>query len=116
MKPIKCPYDKLTLSVATISALTKIETYIEKIGEEQAGKNLEATAENLVNLVQDNNACASFHKISVDTLVNSPNYETLKNEFQERSINNTILELEEKLELTNKEAWAILLINEVGLL
>jgi len=54
-----------------------------------------------------NISVAEHHGISVEKLVDSPNYKILCREYEENIIYKFVKKLEEKFGITEKEAWAI---------
>lgn len=97
---IQCPYDKLTLKVAILSAGPKLEKISdEKI--EEWGKTQRAD--------MSKDAIAKFHGITVKDLINSPNYEILKSEYEASAVENALEFFRTEIGLDHKEAWAILM-------
>ena len=54
-----------------------------------------------------NKKIAEFHGISVEGLLNSPNYKILCQEYGERVIRQLIKNLQEKFGLTDQQSWAL---------
>ena len=105
---MECPYDKLTLQVAIISASGKIEKFVKEHGEDALADKLNALAPHAATGAVYNQLVADFHGISVETLVNSPNYSKLKEEHMVNLYQKAIGILETDVSLTNKEAWAVI--------
>jgi hypothetical protein len=112
---VNCPYDKMTLTIALLGIEKKLEKYeqdhgagaVERLFVDKKVMPPESGAEL-------NRQASEHHGISVETLVNSPNYATLKQEYAEHMIGKAVATLEENLGLSNVEAWAMLLANELG--
>lgn len=51
---------------------------------------------------------AEYHGISVEKLLNSPNYNTLCREYEENILKKLSKKLVEKFGITDKEAWALI--------
>jgi len=101
MSEITCPYDKITLQIALLGLEKKMadDTLAEKINSKLSNF-----------LIEDksvlNKKIAEYNGIEVIDLINSPNYDTLKQEFSETLIHKSIEVLKEET-FTDKEAWAL---------
>ena len=114
MAEIQCPYDQMTLKITLLSAGMKIKKFLETHSEDEFVAMLTAIAPGIEDMGGYNRGAAAFHGITVDTLVNSPNYEKMKDEFQNALVGKAIDVLTKKVSLTDKEAWAVLTANELG--
>lgn len=54
-----------------------------------------------------NKAIAEYHGISVEKLVDSPNYKILCQEYEENTVYQLVKKFIEKFGITEKEAWAL---------
>ena len=107
---VECPHDKLALQIAMLSASRKIEEYEKKNGEGSMIKKIEEAKLEAPQSVADlNKSTAEFHGITVEQLINSPNYNKLKEEFGESAIERLLKFLNAEFELSNPEGWAILM-------
>lgn len=113
---ISCPYSALELQMAMISAANKFEAYEKEHGEASVTKQLAALPgmPAAKSRAEYNQIVADHHGISVDVLVNSPNYEKLQSEHTESIVGHTIRFLETTFGFDNKEAWAIVAHDEVA--
>lgn len=99
---MKLPYSKLDLLVALLSIKE------DKISVE---KGEEITEEILERRLPSDNArinilIAEHNGISVIDLINSPNYQTLCQEYVDSVYTELVTKLAEAFELTEKQAWA----------
>lgn len=101
---IKIPYSALELRCALLGLDG------EKFSEEKM-KELEVELKELFcppeEIKDKNKKVAEYHGISVETLVNSPNYKVLCQEYVEDIICQFIKKIIEKFDITDKEAWAL---------
>lgn len=100
---MEIPYNEWDLRIALISLdenkLT--EEKFKELGTELAEK-ISANGKDL------NTKIAEYHGISVEALIKSPNYEILCEEYKERVIREFANKIMEKLEITEKQAWALI--------
>ena len=103
MSVIKCPYDETTLKLALLGLDKKMED------EELTKKISIRLSESLpaYDKIELNKKIAQYNGISVLDLINSPNYDTLKQEYYQNIINKAIVILKEE-SFTDKEAWALI--------
>lgn len=104
---MECPYDKITLQIALITASKKFEEYEKANGEGYKDEIVNSLATENKSL---NIAVAEHNGITVDQLINSPNYQLLKTEYMNDLMLKFMSSLKLKINLTDKEAWAILCI------
>ena len=98
---LKIPYTLWDLRMAMISL-------DESKFDEKKLKEVEDEFETPSNDKKDlNKQIADHHGISVEKLTDSPNYKVLCQEFQEHKIYQFVNILISKLEITEKEAWAL---------
>jgi len=104
MSEITCPYDKITLQIALLGLETKMadDTLAEKINSRLSDFLIDDKA-------VLNKKIAEHNGIEVIDLINSPNYETLTQEFSKTLIHKAIDILKEET-FTDKEAWALVAI------
>ena len=57
-----------------------------------------------------NKKAAEFHGITVEQLINSPNYKILSDECIGQFIKQLVEKLQERLGITDKQAWAFILV------
>jgi len=102
MAEMVCPYDKVTLQLALLG----IE---KKMDKEDLAKRVESRMSEF--LVTDkaelNKKLAEHNGIEVIDLINSPNYETLKEEYS-KSLMMKALDILKEESFSDKEAWALL--------
>lgn len=101
---LHCPYDKMTLTMALISASRKAET----VDPEAFGARLNAIAPDVVDQASANAAAALFHGIGLEALMSSASYEELMDRYYRRNFEAAIAILKD-YGLTDKEAWAFLI-------
>lgn len=99
---IKIPYSSMELRVALLN-------FDENKFSEDKIKELKSEFEDLSNDKDQNKRVAEYHGISVEQLINSPNYKVLCEEYGESIIYEFVKKLKEKFETTDKEAWALVL-------
>lgn len=103
-----CPHDKLTLTVALLSAGRKLE----KLEAEGKGAAIIESLQNLATCITDmakfNQEVAAWHGVTVECMVNSPNYTAMQEKFREHLFIMAIDKLT-AAGFDNKEAWAVLL-------
>lgn len=100
---MKIPYSKNELLIA----LTGIdEKKLSKEILEKLKKELDTSVPK--NPAEVKLKMAEHHGISVEVLVNSPNYKILAEEYQVYSMHSVIKKIVEMTDLTVKQAWALL--------
>ena len=105
---LSCPYDKLSLMTALFTADAKLVAYEKEHGE----GSIESAMTFLPSVktgADENRAAAEYHGITVEGLINSPNYKILKEEFAASFISKGLARLKENFGLDDKEAWAIVM-------
>ena len=102
---MECPHSEFDLNIATLSLGSKVDI-LETIAQDNVFDNWLKENEKYANKAELNQGVAESNGISVETLINSPNYSTLTNEFKSHKLYTLIAMLEEK-GLTNQEAWAL---------
>jgi hypothetical protein len=108
---LKCPHDELTLRIASLSMSRKIEKFLEEKGEENFTKILDSISDVVPETLTRKSA--EFHGITVDQLINSSNYEKLTDSFLSDLMGKIIVKLGKEIGLENKEAWALILNNQL---
>ncbi len=102
---IEIPYDELELKIALIGIdlkkfnkkrIMKLKSEFKLAGLIPGGKK------------DLNKKIAEYHGISAKELINSTNYKVLREEYQKNLVNKFISKFVEKLDITKKQAWAIL--------
>ena len=101
---MKIPYDEISLKLAIMSLSTKIEN--KEIDLDELKNKLEKKLGAPVEGALLNKKIAEELGISVLGFINSPNYKTLKEEYEFNYLKKFVGHLEE-FGLTNKESWAI---------
>jgi hypothetical protein len=102
---IKIPYDKWDLKFALFGVMGKVDE--EKI--EQCGAEIKKRfGSDMENKAELNRKIAESNGITLEMLVNSPNYEILKSEYAKMMWLQLVKLIKEQLNLTDKEAWAVL--------
>ena len=101
---INLKYSQLELDVALIGIISTLE---------KSQDILEEVSKDLKNVFGENQAevnvkIAEFHGISLPDLINSPNLEILSKVYSEHCTHLLKDKLMEKLNISDKEAWAIL--------
>ena len=104
---MNCPYDELTLKIALMSGASKLEKYLNEHGDQAVTAAIDKVIPSQTMSLTE--ATAKHHGVDVNTLVNSPNYATMKAEYQAHSISQLIGVFESVIGLENKEAWAVVL-------
>lgn len=112
---MNCPYDKMTLQIALIGAANKMEMYLKENGEGSEDKIAEKlnSLSSASDRAQYNRLTAEHHGISVEALINSPNYVVLQSEYTAHLFNQAVSFLQEGLKLEHKEAWAVLMSDQL---
>lgn len=100
-----CPYDEMTLKIALITASSKFEAFEKANGTAYRDEIVGSLATENKSI---NAAVAEHHGIAVEQLINSPNYQLLKTEYMNGLMLKFMESLKLKLNLTDKEAWAML--------
>lgn len=106
---LKIPYNSMELRMAVVELNGFPQDEIDVIS-----KKLEKCTEPLEDKKQINKMIAEDNGITVLELINSNNYEILKEEFQKSFLYKTV-DLMEEVGLTNVQAWA-LIASSIGLL
>lgn len=104
----------MTLQIAMLSAAPKIEKFVEEKGEDAFATALESLAPGITDVAILNQKAAEHHGISIETLVNSPNMTTLRDEYRNSLFFKMMDYLKENLAFTDKEAWAIVAMDYLG--
>ena len=94
------PYDKMDLLLSLLSI--KEEYLTEDLENEMSN-----IGKNVSNKVELNKEVAENNGISVETLINSPNYNVLIEEYKNKLIYDTVAVMK-KAGLEDKQAWAII--------
>lgn len=102
---INCPYDKLTIKIANITAASKLNDALENKENEL---KLAAAFSTIPDRAPTKPEIADFHQIPLEMLINSPNIELLVSQYYQAIATKVVNSLEEIAGLTNKEAWAVL--------
>lgn len=103
---MKIPYTALELRVALIGL--DEEKFNEKKMSEIGGEIEDEMGSSPKENKDLNMKIAEHHGISVERLVDSPNYKILVQEYEDSRICQLIKKLVEKLGITDKEAWALM--------
>ena len=98
---ITVPYDQLSLRLALLSLESKLND--EKM------YRIKDKIEEIVpkGKLDQNERIAEYNGINLETLINSPNYSTLKKEYIANMLNKAVDIIMEE-DFTHKESWAIL--------
>lgn len=105
---VQCPYNELELLISLGAAAKKLEAYEEKNGKDSVTKKLDESGLSSPPDKQLNQEVANFHGVSLETLVNSPNYSKLKDEYGEHKLKQLLEFFESEFGLDNKEGWSLL--------
>jgi len=98
---IKIPYTLLELRIALVS-------FNENKFDEKKLEEIRCEFAIPVYEKKDRNKqVANYHGISLEKLIDSPNYEVLCKEYEESILYLFVKKLIEKFEITEKEAWAV---------
>lgn len=108
---IKSPYDFMTLQIASLSMIRKVQEYLVIHGEEKANTVIDEVMEHAPTPAK----IAAFVGVSLDNLVASPNYEKFKEEYMHKAINAVVTSLQEEMKLDEKEVWALLVADQLNL-
>lgn len=113
MAKMKCPYNEMQLRIA----LMNLDKKVEEIGEDKFAGIMNRVSMNQLpeDKAGQNKLVAESNGIDVATLINSPNYETLMLEYKQGLLLKSIGEMEERLGVDNKTAWAIVVAGMGGL-
>lgn len=111
---MEVPYTRIDLTIAMISAGRKLEAF-------EIAHGVDAVEKVMSNIMKDfqqdpytdNPGAAAFHGVTVETLVDSPNYETLKKEFAASVVKRLIGALTKEFGIEDKEAWALMLSSQI---
>ena len=109
---MKIPYSEMQLLTGKVELMRLIEQ--DERGFEEKSEEVKKEFEALMPEVKNelNAKVAEFHGITVDTLVNSPNYATLGSEYCEDVFKRLIGRMKEKLDLTDLQAWTLVAIGQ----
>lgn len=109
---MKIPYTEMQLLAGKLELMDIIER--DEGGFEEKSEEVRREFEaQFPEAKKDLNArVAEFHGITVDTLVNSPNYTTLTSEYGEDVLKRLIGRMKEKLGLTDLQAWTLFAIGK----
>lgn len=109
---MRIPYSEIQLHTALIGLK-------KKLNEENQKKLEELTIEFKVLLPDEkkslNQTISQFHGISVEQLINSPNYSILCQEYKEHVLKKLAQSLKEKIGVTDEQAWALIALS-IGLI
>jgi len=100
MNDVTCPYNKMTLQIASMGLEKKLTEELSNKLAEEINKQCDIT-----NEAELKKSCAEHHGITLEMLINSPNYEKLMSEFW-RSLFHKTLEVLKSNGFSNEEAWA----------
>ncbi|OGG45558.1 hypothetical protein A2673_00925 [Candidatus Kaiserbacteria bacterium RIFCSPHIGHO2_01_FULL_50_13] len=103
-----CPYSELDLMIARLGMDFGQEKYSEEKFE-KVNKEIHAVFPMPNDTATVNKHIAAENGISVEALLNSPNYSILVSDLKKRIVLATIQKLRDEFELDDKEAWALLL-------
>ena len=106
---INCPYDALTLQIAMLGAANKLEKYEQQHGEGSTVEKLNSLQLTTPEPSELNKRAAEHHGITIDQLINSPNYAVLKSEYGESMVHKVMGILKTEFGFEDKEAWALML-------
>jgi hypothetical protein len=112
MQKMKVPYDVLTLKLALLEVAKKIEEYCKVHGEKAAEELVTGFADGVPSDIT-NPDTAAHHGITVEQLINSPNYSVLKEEYREHLFQGLKKKVSEAFGLTDKETWAMVLAGQL---
>lgn len=102
---LELPYNKTELIIAFHSATEKMSSNLSLDEIENHLKEISSEFEANTNNI--NQAVADTHNITVEDLINSPNYLTLKQEYARGLFIGVVRKVKEKFNLTEIEAWSI---------
>lgn len=109
---MEIPYDEWELRIALISLIGDEKKFTEKkfreIEDKLKGK-ISADKEDL------NKKIAEYHDVTIEQLINSPNYKVLCGEYIFSLYKKIAEKFVEKFKITDKQAWAIIA-SSIGLL
>ena len=108
---MKCPYSKIQLQIALYAVERKFLDYEKTHGE---GAAEQVMAENFSKNSVGNKEAAEYHGISLETLINSPNYSVLCSSYAASQYHKVMEFLKAEFGLTDKEAWAALAADQLG--
>ena len=107
---MNCPYTKMELMIALISVEGKLEGKDDKLQEALVAIAPEVTTKAGLNV-----AISEYNGITVQQLIDSPNYKVLVEEYQDNKVCMAISMLERDFGMSNKEAWAMMVAGTDGL-
>ena len=100
---VRIPYGRTELLLALIGV---DESKFSDEKKESLEKALEPFTPK--NTAEFNQRAAAHHGISVETLINSPNCKDLREEYQQYSMGLIVQKIATEMEITKKQAWAII--------
>jgi len=107
---LNVPYDALSLQIALLGVGRKLEEYEQKNGEGSVQKKFEESKLTVPEGgAEFNKAAAAHHGISVEAYLNSPNYAVLKQDYGLSMMNKVMDMLKTEFGFSDKEAWAMVL-------
>lgn len=117
MSGIQCPYNALELKTSLFAVSNKIEAYDKQHGEGASGNKLEELFAALTKDDEDpktgKEQIAAFHGITVEQLINSPNYQTLQNEYGTAKLDKIRATLGAEFGLDDRQTWAFVLAEQI---
>ena len=105
MAKIKCPYNKIEM----LTALSSVEKLLEGKEEAIAERLSSMGAQHNDSHAGLNRDIAEFHGISVMDFINSPNMALLQAAYTEHKLLWAIDVLKDEFGLSNKQAWAMVM-------
>ena len=103
---IQCPYTALDMRIAMIN-LDESNFTEEKLNKFQ--NQVLLSLGNIDNKADMNKKIAEANGINVETLINSPNYKLLVQEFIAKGVKTIVALSREELGLNDKQAWGVLM-------
>lgn len=108
---MKIPYNSLQLMIASVSAEEKLEKYIKEHGEDvykvkmqEFGKTIELPK----SKAEINKMIAEHNGISVETLINSVNYQKLNDDFSLHLMQGVCNFLKQEFGFNETESYALI--------
>lgn len=102
---INCPYDDLEINIAALGLNNKLEVIDAMLNDPEFTVKFSAPA----SKADLNKDIANFQGISISELINSPNYNTLVEEYKNSEVHRLLEYLKSK-GFSDKEAWAFLVL------
>src|SRR5271168_3873147 len=106
---LNIPYDAMTLRIAVLGASRKLEAYEKEHGEGSVLKKMDELGVQSPDGAEFNKQACEYHGVSMETYINSPNYETLKTEFAFTLMRKLVGTVKDAFGLEDKEAWGLVL-------